>query len=187
MSKKNKKIILIIGSIFLIIILIIVWAYFNSDKEVTNNVQEIIPGEEITDEQLRTTNVSLYFIDKNNYEIKKEIRKIDSKKLLENPCSELLKLWLNGAEDKNLITGCLENVKLNNVFIEKNCAIIDFSKEFVKREENNNIDETKIVYCIVNTLTELKEVNCVKILIDGKENVYLGKINLFENYYRIKE
>ena len=49
------------------------------------------------------------------------------------------------------------------------------------------INELRIVYCIVNTLTELNEINSVKILIDGEENVYFGSVNLSEEYFRLKE
>ena len=45
----------------------------------------------------------------------------------------------------------------------------------IKDIHNNNIiipieAETTTIYSIVNTLTELNEVNSVKILINGKEN-----------------
>jgi spore germination protein GerM len=62
---------------------------------------------------------------------------------------------------------------------------VDFSKEFLDNREN--VDELKNIYCIVNTLTELKEINYVQILIDGKENVYYGNINLSEKYLKLNE
>ncbi len=49
----------------------------------------------------------------------------------------------------------------------------------------NSGEEVKVVYCIVNTLTELTEVDCVRILVDGQENKYLGNINLSEKYVRL--
>lgn len=46
--------------------------------------------------------------------------------------------------------------------------------------------ESATIYSIVNTLTELKEVNCVKFLIDGNENCSFKDncINFSENFVR---
>lgn len=183
----KKKIFSIILIAIIIIVIVIAWSYFNSDEQVINNVNEIIPSEEISDEQLRTTIVSLYFVNKENGELEKESRRIDSKKLLQNPYEEILNLWLEGSENKNLTTGCSKDTKINKIEIEKNCAKVDLTKEFINMENKEGIKEIKIVYCIVNNLTELNEIDSVKILIDGEENVYLNNINLSEEYFRLKE
>lgn len=182
MNKKN--IIILICVIFLIITIIIGWSYFNSEEEVINN-SEIVPEEEISDEQLRNTIISLYYINKDTNEIEIESRLIDAKILLNNPYNELINIWLNGANSEKLITGCSKNVKVNNINLNGDCLEIDFSKEFIDEYEGNVGEELKVVYSIVNTVTELTEVNCVKILIDGQENQYLGNINLSEKYLKI--
>ena len=186
--KINGKKLFFIAVILLIIILsIVVWSYINADEEVINNVQEIIPSEEITDEQLRSTSISLYFINKETGEIEVECKRIDSKKLLENPYNEILNLWIQGANSEKLTTGCSEELKINKIEINKNCAVVDFSEEFLKKINNENISELKIIYCVVDTLTELMEIDSVKILINGQENIYFGNINLSEEYYRLSE
>ena len=182
MKKKSIFFILILISIILLIIL---WSYFNRDEEVINNTKEIVPQEEITEEQLRNTIISLYFINKENNEIEVENRLIDAKILLNEPYKELLTLWLNGANSNKLITGCSKNIKINNIIIENDCLVIDLSKEFIEEYEGENGKEINVIYCLVNTLTELKEINCVKILVDGQENQYLGNNNLSEKYYRL--
>ncbi len=182
-----KKIFFISAFLLLIILIIIVWAYINGDEEVINNAEEIVPSEEISDEQLRTTSISLYFINKENGEIEVENRRIDSKKLLENPYSELLNLWIKGSNNEKLTIGCSEDLKINNIKIDKNCAIIDFSENFLKKIDNEKIEELKIIYCIVNTLTELTEIDSIKILINGQENIYFGNVNLSEQYYRLEQ
>ncbi len=185
--KINKKIIIISAVILLVILLIILWSFINSDEEVINNVQEIIPEEEITDTQLRNTSISLYFINKNTGEIEVESRIIDSKKLLENPYKELLNLWIKGPNNELLTTGCSREININNIEINKNCAIIDFNEKFLEKINNENINELKIIYCIVDTLTELTEIDSVKILINGKDNIYFGNINLSEEYFKLEE
>ena len=81
--KLNKKQIIIYITIpILIILIILINSFINGEKEVVNNIQEIVPSEEISDEQLRTTSISLYYLNKENEEIEIENKKIDSKKLL---------------------------------------------------------------------------------------------------------
>lgn len=63
--------------------------------------------------------------------------------------------------------------------IENGCAIINFSNEFLNYENEEN--KLKIINSIVNTLTNLKEINSIKILINGKENE-----NLLDEYCKIK-
>jgi spore germination protein GerM len=65
------------------------------------------------------------------------------------------------------------------VKIENGCAIINFSNEFLNYENEEN--KLKIINSIVNTLTNLKEINSIKILINGKENE-----NLLDEYCKIK-
>lgn len=187
MKKIDKKNLIIVISVIAIIIVVIgSIIYFNKEEEiVVDNKNEIIPTEEISDVQLRNTNLVLYYINKDTGEIEAENRKIDSKKLMNNAPKEIIKIWLKGPENENLICGCLENTKVNNIKINDDCAIVDFSKEFLDNREN--VDELKNIYCIVNTLTELKEINYVQILIDGKENVYYGNINLSEKYLKLNE
>lgn len=49
-------------------------------------------------------------------------------------------------------------------------AVVNLSKEFIEGN-NQNSDAIKLsIYSVVNTLTELNEVNSVKFLIDGEEN-----------------
>ena len=155
----GKKLFFIAVILLIIILLIAVWSYINGDEEVINDVQEIVPSEEITDEQLRNTSISLYFVNKETGEIEVESRTI----------------------------GCSGELKINKIEINKNCAIVDFSEEFLKKTNDENISELKIIYCVVDTLTELTEIDSVKILINGQENIYFGNINLSEEYYRLAE
>ena len=69
--------------------------------------------------------------------------------------------------------------------MEGDCLSVDFSKEFIEEFTGEKGEESKVIYGIVNSLTELTEINSVKILIDGEENKYLGDFNLSEKYFRI--
>lgn len=182
--KIEKKYIIIIG-VLVIIIAIILWFYFNKETEVTKITQEIIPEQEITDEQLRNTIVTLFFINNKTGELDMDSKLIDVKKLINNPYEELINLWLLGSNNENLKNNCSKNVKLNAVKLEDNCLIVDLSKEFIDEYKGDEKEVPKTIYGLVNTLTELTEVDCVKITINGEENKYLGSFNLSEKYYRI--
>lgn len=180
-----KKIYIVVVGILIIILGIVIWSFFNGEKEVINNIQEIVPEKEISDEQLRNTIISLYFINSDTGEIEVENRMIDAKKLLNNPYNELLNLWILGPNNEKLKTNCSKEIKINNIEVIENCAIIDLSKNFIDEYKGEKDSEFKVINCIVNTLTELTEIDSIKILIDGQENQYLGNANLSEKYCRI--
>ena len=181
---KAKKIYFIIVGILLIILAIILWSYINRDEEVINTPHEIVPAEEISDEQLRNTMVSIYFINKETGEIEAENKLIDAKKLLNDPYEELINLWLAGPSNDKLKNNCSKNIKINSAELDSNCVVIDLSEEFINEYCGEESEQTKDISCIVNTLTELTEVDCIKILINGEENKYLGNLNLSEKYFR---
>ena len=180
-----KKIYFNIIGILLIILSIILWAYFNREEEVTQKINEITPEQEISDEQLRNTIISLFYIDKETGEIKSENKLIDAKILMDNPYKKIMEIWLQGPNSEKLKNNCSKNVKINNAEINGDCAVIDLSKEFIEEYSGTPEEETKLIYSIVDTLTELTEVNSIKILIDGEENKYLGNLNLSEKYIKL--
>lgn len=169
--KKNKKIIAISAIVLVLIILTIV-IFCNIgverlDGNITQN--EIVPEEEISDEQLRETTISLYYINENN-EIVSEIRKIDSKVLLENPYMETMNLFLQGPKSDNLKTAIPEGTKVNKIEKDGDCLIIDFSSEFIDNQVSDLETHGRVINQIVNTMTQFTEINNVKISINGDYN-----------------
>ena len=154
---KNRKIIMYIFIIIFILIILGVGyiVYKKSKNQDKNKYQEYIPQEEITDEQLRQTIITLYFMNVENGKIMPEARRIDAK-------------------------------KLNKIEIKNDCIYIDFSEDFIKEQKLGKEQEELIIKSIVNTVTELKEINSVVILIDGKENQQFpdGEINFKEAFKR---
>lgn len=169
---KNKKLIMY-ASIILIVVILIGVGYFiynnikNKDKE---NILEYTPEQEITEEQLRQTVVTLYFLDPNNCELVPEARQIDSKALINNPYEILINLLIEGPKNEKLMKLIPEDTKLNSAQIKGNVLYIDFSKEFINEQNLGQQQEELILKSIVNTVTELTEINKVTILIDGEEN-----------------
>ena len=172
----SKKIIFRTILIIIIVLALALLIFFNVSTEVVENVENetvIEPEQEISEEQMRKTSVILYFEDKESLELVKEERKVDAKNLLDNPYMYIVNLLINGTESQNLQNPIPEGTKVNKVELKGDCVNVDLSKEFLNSSGMNSI------YAIVNSLTELKEVNSVKILIDGEETE-----NLKEPYVR---
>ncbi len=164
MNSKKKIIIAVI--LILLLIGAGIWIWCNIEVQPTE-VTEYIPEEEISEEQMRQTMVSLYFKSEDN--LVPEARLIDVKSLLNNPYEEILNMLIKGPKNEKLEKTIPEGTKINNITKEGENLIIDFSKEFTQNIKGEK-DEKILIQSVVNTLTELTEINGVKILIDGQEN-----------------
>ena len=169
---KNKKLIMYVSIILIVAILVGVgyFIYNNIKNKDNENISEYTPEQEITEEQLRQTVVTLYFLDPNNYELVPEARQIDSKELINNPYEVLINLLIEGPNNQKLLKLIPENTNLNSAQIKGDTLYIDFSKEFINEQNLGKQQEELILKSIVNTVTELTEINKVVFLIDGEEN-----------------
>lgn len=170
---KNKKIIMYVGIVLIVLILLGVGYLIynnikNNKKEET--AYEYTPQEEITGEQLRQTVITLYFLNPDTYEITAEARQIDAKELIDNPYELLINLLITGPRNEKLLKLIPENTKLNSAQIKNNILYIDFSENFIKEQNLGKNQEELILKSIVNTVTELTEINKVAILINGEED-----------------
>ena len=166
---KNKKIILIF-SILLILVLIggIFAIWFVKNKE-NSKVEEITPEEEISEEQLRQTIVTLYFVSNETNEIMPEARLIDTKEIIATPYEKLINLLIEGPKNEKAKKVIPEGTTLLKTFLEKDVITLDFSKEFLNYNKEDEKEKENIINTIVNTLTELTEINGVKIKIEGED------------------
>ena len=155
--------------IILVCIAVVIWiSYSLINKNKNNKIEEYQPEEEISEEQERQTLVSLYFLNKTTGEIEPEARLIDVKDLVKDPYFLLINLLIEGPKNNSLQEIIPSGTKVNNVTLNNDTLVIDFSKEF-KQASGKEMEE-KLVDSIVRTLTELTEVNSIKIVIDGEEN-----------------
>lgn len=167
---KNKKIVMYVSIILIVIIIVGVGYYILNNTKKNNKILEYIPEEEISKEQLRQTVVTLYFLDSNSYELSPESRQIDSRELINYPYEVLINLLIEGPKNEKLIKLIPEATKIINTEIKENILIINFSKEFIEEQNLGREQEELIVKSIVNTVTELTEINGIAILIEGEEN-----------------
>jgi len=111
--------------------------------------------------------VTLYFSSKDgNYLVPVQV-KLD---LTENEQIEtaIIKMLSEGPEDESLAGTIPKNTKILNVFVTDKVCYVNLSEEFI----NNHIGGTKgeliTIYSIVNSLTELPNINKVQFLIEGE-------------------
>lgn len=164
----DKKRVLIIGIGIILIIFIIVGACVFIKNREENSMVEYVPEEEITEEQLRQTIVSLYF--KNENGLIPEARLIDVKELINNPYEKIINMLLEGPKNENLQKTIPDGTKINKIEKQGENLIIDFSEEFILNHSGGEEKEKLTIKSIIKTVTELTEINGIKIKINGEEN-----------------
>ena len=165
----DKKRVLII-SIFIILIITIITGVIivTKNKDENNKLSEYTPQEEITDSQLRQTLVTLYFKSENT--LMPEARLIDVKELIENPYQKILNMLIEGPKNTSLKNTIPEGTKIKNIEKVGETLIIDFSEEFILNHIGGETEEKLTIKAIVKTLSELTEINGIKIKINGQDN-----------------
>ena len=170
---KNKKLLYCI--IILIIILIVLGTLFffnskDSNKNISNEITEYTPAEELSDDEIRKTIISLYFKNIETNSLVAEAKCIDAKELYKEPYSYLINMLITGPENGKLESAIPEGTKVNSCALKGNILYVDLSKEFIDNAPSGIEEESMVIYSIVNTITELNEVSGIKFLINGEGN-----------------
>ena len=113
-------------------------------------------------------NFILYFENIETGELDSEIRLIEANKLIKEPEKEIMNLLIKGPQSSNLKKLIPDGTVIHDINIKNSCAEINLSNEFLELGDEKN--KLKIINSIVNTLTNLKEINSVKFLINGETN-----------------
>ena len=168
---ENKRFKMFLGITLIIVILASVSFYiFKQLSNGENTVfEEYVPQQEISDEQLRQTYVKLYFMSTDSKELQCENRGIDSKELLSNPYLTLVNLLISGPNVEGLENLVPTGTVVHSAILSGDSVLLDLSANFTSSSSDVQV-ASNIVYSIVNTLTELNEVNSVKFLIDGNSS-----------------
>ena len=187
MNTKKILIILLILGIIAIGGYLIFNKIQNKNEENQIEIKDYTPQEEISEEELRKTIISLYFNNKETNTLMPEARLIDVKILAKNPYEEIVNLLIKGPKSEKLKKVIPEGTILNEAEIIGNVVYLDFSKEFIENHKGGSEEESKTIYSIVNTLLELNEVKSVRILINGEENKSFkdGAINFNNNFVKM--
>lgn len=178
MKKDKKKIIAIITLILIILIAIFIYNNISIEKN-GDEYQDYTPQEEISEEQMRQTKVILFFANSETGELESETKIVDANLLIKEPYKEIMNWLIKGPQSSNLKKLIPDGTALHDIKVEKSCAIINLSNEFLNFETEEN--KLKIINSIVNSLTNLKEINSVKFLINGEQNEKLSEVYLKNN------
>ena len=167
--KGNKKLIIIICALIIIgIIIFIIINSRNNQENVLGEISEYTPQEEISDEQMKQTMVTLYFLNSKTKELKSEGKLINVAKLIQNPYKQIVELLIEGPTSSELANVFPENTRILDAKIENHCVTLNFSEELTKYKDD--VQKYNIINSILNSLTQLNEVDSIKILVNNKAN-----------------
>ena len=185
---KSKKLLFYITISIILILIIIALVFFikpkNSNENINNQIVEYTPAQELSDDEIRKTIISLYFKNIETNTLVAEAKCIDVKELYKEPYSYLINMLIAGPENEKLESAIPEGTKVNSCTLKGNTLYVDLSKEFIDNAPSGIEEESMVIYSIVNTLTELNEVSGVKFLINGEENKSFkdGKISFKDTF-----
>lgn len=146
--------------------------YMNEDSFVEN------PGEQIN--SITTKQLTLYFANSSGDKLVKETRKVhySSNISMEKLVIEQL---MKGSSDKSLLSTIPKGTQLINVSVDDGVCYVNLDDTF--KNQNYEIKESVVIYSIVNSLTELDEVDKVQISINGDTSgVYRYSFKLSKMY-----
>ena len=86
------------------------------------------------------------------------------------PYEKLVNLLIEGPKNEKSTKLIPDNTKLLQNYLEGDCLVLDFSSEILNYDKQNEKAKDNLVNSIVNTLTQLAEINEVKILVNGQES-----------------
>lgn len=164
----NKKKVIIIGLILVVIVALVLFVMQFIEINPENQIsEEYTPQQEISEEDLRNTIVTLYFQEKESGTLVQEGRLIDVKLLLQNPYETMIQMLILGPEASSYQKLIPEGTMLNKVELKGDVLEIEFTKDFLNFTDDTH--KQKTIESIKNTVTSLSEVNAIKIFVEGQE------------------
>lgn len=114
------------------------------------------------------SNITLYFSDAEASGLVREIRRVKVPKgesLEKTVVSELIR----GPQQEKMYRTVPQDTKIRSVETKDGVCFVNFSSEFISKHSGGTAAEELTVYSIVNSLTELSNVEKVQFLIEGKK------------------
>lgn len=160
-------------------------------KEASNDELAPVSSIVISENEAQSINnrlpVHLYFADENTNKLKLEIRylPIEDAKSTSNLASKIVEELIKGPSEKSTLKATLPaSTKLcAPVSFSEGVATVNLSKELVDQHPGGKAAEQLTIYSLVNSLTELKEVQKVKFLIEGKQQKEFKGNFKFDNMF----
>ena len=121
--------------------------------------------------------VTLYFPVKNGVSLSREDRSIrvtDQQPVAQYIINELIK----GPQNEDLTSSLNAKTTINSVEISNGICFVNFKDDFIDKNLGTPEQEKLTVFSIVDSLTELENIERVQFLIDGKRVDDFGNINI---------
>ena len=109
--------------------------------------------------------INVYYADNMGEYLVGEARIVSSENKYVDALSELMKAPI----DSSLYQLVPESTIINSIIVEDGLAKVDLSNEFLEDRIQSDTVDILLIYSIVNTLTEFKEVNSVSLYINGEK------------------
>ncbi|MDD2585639.1 MAG: GerMN domain-containing protein [Syntrophomonadaceae bacterium] len=139
-------------------------------------------------ESLVSKEVVLYFGDDEAMYLIPEKRTIKINSTDKLPAGAIINELIEGPHDKSLRPTIPKEAKLISAKVEDKIAYVDFTEEIRTKHWGGSAGETMTIASIVNTLTELDDIDKVQILIGGeKQDTLVGHWYIGEPIERIED
>lgn len=126
--------------------------------------------------------VCLYFPDKNAMKLHKEVRNVP---LVDNSVEKTVVMELiKGPVSGELTSTIPADTKVLSVETKEKICFVNLSREFIDYHADGSTAEVFTVYSIVNSLTELENIESVQFLIEGEKVDVLRHMLLDTPYFR---
>lgn len=125
--------------------------------------------------QERSVDILLYFSDAQGEYLHPEWRAIFQRN--ESIPQLIVQELINGPKMEDLLHTLPEGTRLLALEIKEGIAYLNFSKELRSKHSGGTTGELMTIYSLVNSLTELEEVEMVQLLLEGRvEETIFGHI-----------
>lgn len=135
-------------------------------------VSSVVMNEDEADKLTDKVPVHLYFANEDNSKLVLEVRYIpmeDAKQSTSHLASVIIRELISGPTKEGLKSTIPEGTALRTpVTIKSRVATVDLSKEFQSKHPGGKDAEKMTIYSIVNSLTELSDIQKVRFTIAGK-------------------
>jgi germination protein M len=128
-----------------------------------------------------TQSINVYYADNSGEYLVGEARDVEGESKPVDAIYEMMK----SPVDSSLAVLIPSTTRINSLKVFNNGnASVDFSQSFLDDRFQSDTIDILLVYSIVNTLTEFREIDSVKFYIDGKKIDILGQLDIEEPVYR---
>lgn len=164
---------------------------FGGNNDELHPVSSVVMGEEDAKQLSDKVPIHLYFATEDGTKLKLEVRYLsvaEAKKSTSNLATKIVEELIAGPKQVGLKPTIPASAKLAApvaVDVASATATVNFTKDFVDKHQGGKEASTLTLYSVTNSLTELKEVQKVKFLINGKTQAdFKGTFQLDTTFQR---